>query len=309
MKSGLAILALLLLGTAVHADEVYLKGGGHISGIVVEESDGAIHVEIGAGLVSVPLTQVARVVRSASPLATYQMRAHNLRGNDVSGWLELGAWAQSMDLSTQAREAYNHVLQLDPTNAAAHRALGNQLVGDRWLSHDDAMRAQGYLPFEGQWVTPEEREALLADRAEARHEGLELAKSRAALAEAEARAREAEAHARVVEAEADRAISQPDPGVPASVGPYGYTPYGYAGYAYVGPYPGTQRPHGHPHDSNCLGAGDCGGTEVNNPPHHRHESHTEPPPSGSSHAGRPTGPSTGSSGLSVAGYEAEHRGQ
>jgi hypothetical protein len=308
MKSALAILPLLLFATAVQADEVYLNGGGRISGIVIEESDGSIHVEIGAGTVSVPLSQVARVVRSASPLATYQMRARALKANDLSGWLELAAWAQRMDLSTQAREAYSHVLQLDPANAAAHHGLGNQLIGDRWMSRDDAMRAQGYVQFEGQWVTPDEREALLAERAEARHEGLELAKSRAALAEAEARAREAEARARVVEAEADRAISQPDPGDPASVGPYGYTPYGYAGYAYVGPYPGTQRHQGHHHDGNCLGAGDCGGTQVDNPPHH-HESHTAPPPSGSSHAGRTTGPSTGSSGLSIAGYEVEHRGQ
>jgi hypothetical protein len=301
MKSGLAILAILLGSTAAQADEVYLKGGGRISGIVAEESEGSVHVEIGAGLVSVPVSQVERIVRSASPLATYQMRARALKANDLSGWLELAAWAQRMDLSTQAREAYNQVLALDPTNAAAQRALGNQLVGDRWLSRDDAMRAQGYVQFEGQWVSPDEREALLAERNEARHAGLELAKSRAALAEAEARAREAEARARVVEAEADRAISEPDPATVAPVVPYGYG-YPYGAYAYVAPFPRTQGHHGH-HRENCAtGTTDCG---TRNDRRRDHES-TTPPPAASSHSSRPSGPSVGSSGLSLAGYKMEH---
>ncbi|RDJ93091.1 DUF1592 domain-containing protein, partial [Lacticaseibacillus rhamnosus] len=97
-----------------------------VTGVIAEESERSVDVEIGAGLVSVPRAQVARIVRSVSPLATYQTRARALNDNDLPGWLTLGAWAQRMDLSTQAREAYSHVLDLDPGNAAAQRAITNQ---------------------------------------------------------------------------------------------------------------------------------------------------------------------------------------
>jgi hypothetical protein len=228
MKSGLAIaVPMLLAATSVLADEVYLRGGGRVSGIIAEESAESVEVEIGAGLVSVPRSQVDRIVRASSPLATYQTRARGLAADDVSGWLTLASWAQRMDLSTQARDAYTHVLDVEPGNSVAQRALGNRLVGDRWLSHDEAMQAQGYVRVDGEWMMPEERDALLEERAAARREGLELARSRAAVAEAEAHAREAEARAHVAEVEAQRAAGEAEaPPVFVWPGIYGYSGYG-----------------------------------------------------------------------------------
>jgi hypothetical protein len=196
-----AALVLLLAGaSSAAADEVILKNGGRVSGVVVARTDAAITLEVGPGRLTLPIARVERVVAGGSALGRYRQRAAQLAANDVAGWLELAGWARDSDLLTQAREALEHVLALDPQNAAAHRARGDVLLGERWMSLEDSYRAKGLVLFEGSWVTPEERAALERSRAE------EQAATRAR-AEAEARVREAEARARAAEAEAERAAA------------------------------------------------------------------------------------------------------
>jgi hypothetical protein len=170
----------------------------------------------------------------------------------VAGWLRLATWAQSRELATQAREAYERVLAADPLNADAHLALGHVRMGERWLSAADANRARGLVEFEGTWMSPEERQLRMAEQAA-------MAQDRQAIREADARAREAEARAREAAARADAAeadarqarTTQADGGIPY--------PYAFGGYGPVipgpyNPFPGvvTPRPrsgmaHGHDH--------------------------------------------------------------
>ncbi len=206
-----SLAASLLLGpSSASADEVFLKGGGRLQGIVVEEDAKFVVVEMGPGRVTIPRSRVQRIVSSTAALATYRKRASGLSGTDTAGWLELGLWAQERLLTTQAREAFERVLALDASNEIAQRALGNEVVDGRWLSREEAMRARGLLEFEGRWITREEREAALQERAaeQAARSAGELAERQRAEAEArvreaEARAREAEARAKAAEAEAE----------------------------------------------------------------------------------------------------------
>ena len=194
----LAVLAVpFVLPVAARADEVFLKGGGKITGVVVERTATAIVIEAGPGRVSVPLSRVERVAESRSALQTYQEKAAKLAKDDVAGWLALAQWADDVGLDTQARAAYETVLALDPQNAAAHQGLGNVKLGESWVSEDEAYRARGYVKFEGRWVTPAEHEALLAER---EHD----ASARREKAESDARIRESEAQAAAAEAEARR---------------------------------------------------------------------------------------------------------
>lgn len=202
------VLAFLALPGAAAADQVLLKGGGCITGIVVEQTESSITMEVGPGRISLAMARVDRVVQGAAPLVLYRQRAQRLGAGDVPGWIELGRWAQQNDLLTQAREAFEHVLAIDPQNAVAQRALGNVLLGDRWLSPEESFRARGYVLFDGQWVTPQEHEALVRERSEA-------AAAERARAEADARAREADARARAAEADARRAeTSEGSSGIP-----------------------------------------------------------------------------------------------
>lgn len=216
---AMAVVAALGLPLSAHAEQVLLKNGGRISGILVERSATHVVLQIGPGQVKLPLASVERVVLGRSALAIFAERAERLASSDKSGWLELGLWARDAGLDTQARECFERVLARDPQNPVAQASLGNVLLDGRWLSQEEAYRARGYVRFEGSWMLPEERDELLRDRAARREEAR-------ARAEAEARIREAEALARAAEAarEADATASY---GIPVGYG-YGYDPYGIA---------------------------------------------------------------------------------
>jgi hypothetical protein len=226
MRRSLLTALALAVGTGLgQADVVYLTGGGRIEGEVVEQRPDGVVVEVSAGRITLPRSRIERMVVGRSALSEFRARAAALAGGDLRGWLALAAWARDNDLLTQARGAYEHVLSLDPTNAAAHHALGHVLVADRWLTLEDSYRARGLVQFEGTWVTPEERQALVAERAAYAAQRREEIEAEARIREAEARARTAEAEARRVEAE-QQAVEQG--GIPY---PYVYGGgYGFAGY-------------------------------------------------------------------------------
>lgn len=154
---------LLLLPLAIHADEVYLKGGGSFSGRIVEQSDSMITVDIGDGKIGFPLVRVERIVKGRSPLDEYEERASKLGPNDTQGWRSLGHWALEQALSKQAREAYENVIAIAPDDAQARQALGFVRLEGRWVTEDESYRAQGYVKYDGEWMTPAEAQLVQAD--------------------------------------------------------------------------------------------------------------------------------------------------
>jgi hypothetical protein len=221
MKAAIVVGALVLaLPLVTGADEVYLRSGGRLSGVVVERRADAIVVDVGPGRVTLPAALVTRVVEGTPAFALFRERAARLADADMSGWLALAAWARDHELLTQSRQAFEHVLSVDPGNAVAHRELRHVVVEGRWMTAEEGYRARGYVFFEGGWITPEERAGLIAERASE-------AQARQAELEAEARIREADARARAAEAEARRAeaAAYPTSGIPLAM-TYGSSPYG-----------------------------------------------------------------------------------
>lgn len=189
--------ALALLSCAASADEVYLKGGGRVSGRILQRTATSVAVDVGAGTITVPASRVERIEEGRSALDVYYERAGALDPKDREGWAALGRWASDQGLAAQSREAYRRVLAVDPADAAANQALGNVQVNGRWMTEDEGYRARGYVQFEGEWMTPGEQQAIERERARA-----ESDRARAA---AEERARQAEQRAEEAEARADAA--------------------------------------------------------------------------------------------------------
>jgi hypothetical protein len=201
MRVRLVLLAVVLLPAAVSADEVFLKGGGQLSGRIVSRSETKVEVDVGAGRIAVPASSVVRIEEGRSALQEYEERAGGLAAGDADGWVALAGWAEGRGLGTQAREAWHRALAASPDDPRANQALGNVQMGGRWVSEDESYRARGYVQYQGEWITPAEHEAILRERAaeDARDQERRQAESRAR--EAEARAQEAEAQARKAEAE------------------------------------------------------------------------------------------------------------
>ena len=205
MRTGVLALSGVLLSLGAHADEVFLKSGGQLSGRIVSRDASTIEVDVGAGRIKVPASSVVRIEEGQSALQEYEARAGRLPAGDVGGWIALGEWASARGLGTQAREAYQRALSAAPDDPRANAALGNVQVGGRWLSEDEAYQAQGYVRFEGEWITPAEHEAMLRERAAEADQERQRQESEARVREAEERAEEAEARARQAEAEAAEA--------------------------------------------------------------------------------------------------------
>ena len=192
----------LLLPAMLHADDIYLKSGGKMSGRILSQTETLVEIDVGVGQVGVPMSSVARIEKRRSPLDDYDDRAKALRADDLNGWLDLARWASSQGLSTQARLAYQKVLAIDPNNAEANTAMGKVQVDGRWMTEEEGYRARGYVQFEGEWMTPSAQQAILAERAAA-------SDAERARMEAEGRAAEAEARAREAEARAQEAANSP----------------------------------------------------------------------------------------------------
>ena len=204
-------LATLLLPPLAQADEVFLTSGGRLSGRIVSKTATTLEVDIGAGTISVPVSSVVRIEKGESPLQKYEMRAGRMAAGDVEGWLALGQWASDQGLSSQAREAYNRAKSAAPGDPRVNQALGNVQVDGRWVSQDDAYRAQGFVQFEGDWITAAEHDAILRERAAEDERDRAVRQAQSDARDAEARAQEAEARARAAEAEAAQAG---DEGIP-----------------------------------------------------------------------------------------------
>ena len=165
MRRALILTAVLaLLPGLAGADEVLLKGGGRISGRILSRTATAVQVDVGAGVITVPMASVLSIEEKRSALDDYEERAAKLRANDVPGWLALARWSLSQGLGTQSRRAYERVLGIEPENVEANQALGRVLVDGRWVTELEVHRARGLVEFEGAWLTPAERDAILVQR-------------------------------------------------------------------------------------------------------------------------------------------------
>jgi hypothetical protein len=78
----LFVLVLVLWPGLAAADEVFLKGGGHLSGEVVEQGPDSILVDIGTGQIGVPLSYVERIVPGPTPAKAEEETGPGLETSD-----------------------------------------------------------------------------------------------------------------------------------------------------------------------------------------------------------------------------------
>lgn len=155
---------LALAATPLLGDELFLKGGGRVTGEIVQETEATLTVDIGAGNMTVQKSAVVRIDRSASPLQQYRAQAATLAPDDVEGWRTLGRQAESQGLTMQAREAFTKVKALLPDDPEANRVLGLVLHDGHWVTEKESYTARGYVWFEGEWMAPAEAQAIVGER-------------------------------------------------------------------------------------------------------------------------------------------------
>jgi hypothetical protein len=193
VKSGFLLTVLMTLAAApVLGDEVYLKGGGQLTGEIVGHTEDTVTVDIGAGTMTVQLSTVVRIEEGASALEQYRAKAATLAADDVEAWRELGRQMTKEGLNTQAREAWSKVLAVAPEDPEANRALGRVQLDGRWVTEAESYQARGFVEFEGEWMMPDERQAILEHRKQREEADRQALQAQIQADDAAAREREAQ---------------------------------------------------------------------------------------------------------------------
>jgi hypothetical protein len=170
------LIALLSLTPAVGlADTVHLTNGRSFEGVMAEVSGSKVNIRMQGGVVSLPMSQVARIERGESTLEQYLGRKEALAKVGVpsaSAWVELALWAQARNLDGASREAALMAARIDPHYAGLtdilrqHGYVLDESL-DRWIPYSDSMRRKGLVLSHGEWIARAELDAEERAREEA----------------------------------------------------------------------------------------------------------------------------------------------
>jgi len=194
------VLAAAILPGAAAADEVFLKGGGRLSGRIVSRTETTIEVDVGAGRIGVPVSSVLRIEEGRSPLHEYEERAGRLAPGDADGWSPWG-----VGLGQGPRHAGTRGLPPRPGRVprrpARERGAGQREDGRPVGERGRELRGAGLRSVRGGVDHGRRARGDPARARRRRRPGPRAPGGRFARARAEARAEEAEARAREAEAE------------------------------------------------------------------------------------------------------------
>lgn len=156
------IAALLLCSGVAFADEVHLKNGNVLRGVVKEQGNKVV-VQLDMGSITLDRSQVKEIVRTTTPLQEFHDKLKELKYGDVEGYFKLALWARERDLPVKAREMFDKVLAIDPDHEGARKHLGYRRHRDRWMTEDEYMVAIGFVKHRGDWLKRETVEKLVAE--------------------------------------------------------------------------------------------------------------------------------------------------
>jgi hypothetical protein len=150
---------------------VTTKDGKSYEGKVLSDDAEKVVIETTFdGVKELPKATVAKVDTTVPPLRE-QLAFRLGQAKDAAALADLAAWAKAKGFKTDTELVWRKVLELDPQNVKARKALGHVRVGGAWMTPEEkaaadkaaadaAQRAKGLVEHQGRWVTPAEKEAL-----------------------------------------------------------------------------------------------------------------------------------------------------
>lgn len=168
---------LIFLAPAGLADLVVLKDGRRIEGKILVENSKEVKVKTSFGELTFPRADVVSIERGKIYKDEFDERWKAAKTADE--FHDLGLWSESKKKNRDAKRCMNRAIELDPDHEAAHQWLGHVLHQGEWMTPKEraariaeartandeaAQRAKGLVLHEGSWVTPEEKAHLEAGR-------------------------------------------------------------------------------------------------------------------------------------------------
>lgn len=142
---------------------VAILRGGAIRGVVANPEPNAsepIHIEPTLGG---KISLDASLVRETSALRPEQISYRNsapLQKDDVASHLKIARWARNAKLDAQADAHFQRVIELDPENEEARKALKHEKLNGVWVSRQERMERSGLVRVGGVNLSRQEAELV-----------------------------------------------------------------------------------------------------------------------------------------------------
>ncbi len=138
-----------------------IRGGGAVRGVVENPDAGASDALTIKPTLGGTIVVDASQVKQTSVLREEQIVWRNsapFQKDDVASHLKIAKWANEKGLSAQANAHFERVVELDPENEEARRALQHVKVDGVWVSRQERMEQNGWVRVGGRNVSRQEAE-------------------------------------------------------------------------------------------------------------------------------------------------------
>ena len=128
---------------------------------IISENAQEIKIETYGGyLRNYPKKDVKEIIKGKTLWEIYGEKKRVISDTVVSH-LSLAAWCHNNKLKNEAIEQWRRVIELARDNKEARQALGYINVGNEWRLEYEVMKENGFVIFEGAWVSKDKLPALM----------------------------------------------------------------------------------------------------------------------------------------------------
>ncbi|MEM8883118.1 MAG: hypothetical protein AAGD14_03525 [Planctomycetota bacterium] len=163
----LILLTIFLAASWAHADEVYLKDGRVLSGVVVRKGSKIYVSDRDAQYVlrASEIKDKKGIVAGKSFMHEFEERLALLDDEDAEAIYEFGLWLEENEWASRARNAYERVIEIDEDHRGARRKLGYKKYEGEWVSPEELNRRKGLVQWEvdGKWYTKHDLAQIKAE--------------------------------------------------------------------------------------------------------------------------------------------------
>jgi hypothetical protein len=150
-------------GLACRAEVFVLTNGGRISGELVNRQQNPRKQYIvklaGDGQITLAASQVEQVLKRRNEEEEYE-KIRPAYPDTIEGQWALAEWCRQKRLPVERETHLKRIIELDPNQIDARRALGYTQVEGKWVTQDESMIERGYKRYKGSWKLPQQIELI-----------------------------------------------------------------------------------------------------------------------------------------------------
>lgn len=167
-RIGTAAMTLGLLfgatkGASGQVERQAITGGGILTGTLLnpETAEGEDYVVLLSEGSEITLTpNMIRKKEVLRPETIYYRMTAPLEEDSIESHAEIAAWCDEKSLPIEARLHRERIVELDPNNEAARKALGYEKKDGVWMTPKERREQAGLTMYAGRSVTPQEAQLL-----------------------------------------------------------------------------------------------------------------------------------------------------